>query len=111
MGTGGPPETVHDGNTQTGFANRFCDDGVETGLIEAAQDEEETDGSLGEFAASGAQRLNAFPVVKANKWAVIGTGVTEETVTFAFFGVKISGLFQQNERGLRRVMTGELAGR
>ena len=110
VGAGGAPEAVHDGDTQASFANGFCDDGVESGLIEAAQDEEEADGGLGEFAATGAERFDAFPVVKADKGAVIGTGITEESVAFAFFGVKIPGLFQQNERGFRRVMAGELAG-
>ncbi len=110
MSAGGPPETVHDGDTQASFADGFRNDGVESGLIKAAQDEEKSDGGLGEFAATGAQRFDAFPVVKTDKGAVVGTGVTEESVTFAFFRVKIPRLCQQNERGLRRVVAGELAG-
>ena len=87
----GPAQAVHDGDAEPGLAERFGDDCIEAGLIKQAHDKEQPDRRLGELAAAGAERFDALPVMEADIRPVVGTGITEQSVAFALFGLEIRG--------------------
>ncbi len=50
-----PPQTIHDCNSQTGFADGLGDDRIEARFIEQPHHEKQPDRSFGELAAAGAE--------------------------------------------------------
>lgn len=92
------------------FGEGFGNDLVHAEVIEGAEDVEEADGGLGEFAFAGAEHHDFHPVGEVDV-AVFGfAAIAHESIALIGVGDEVGRFVKQPERSARGVVGGELAG-